>query len=1292
MTAYYMRIITASGAPLTDANGNNWFIVNLPASEISNSISLTSGPAPSGTTAFSPLEFSFQAVASLQSTLLGDLLAGTQIKNVEIAAYTSSAPTGTLINEYFYTGVQATAMSVGANGDTLDLSYGSSEIEHYASLTSPPTTATWSTVTQTDQLSGSGTPVNPSHPPSDSFSTSVGDLQGAPSLTYYAKFGSTWIAITNPSFSVTNNGTLKFGTLSLQLGGTSNTSVTLLHDLESGTSPGKFEIAAYNGSGKLVDDFTFGDTAITAAEPTSPGTSAESFNFIYEQMQDAQTSYNQALQAQTVVSGWNLLNNTSDTSLGSTAPATAPSASPSSSPGVYYLRIITANGQQLADARGQSWFTVDLPTSDITSSVTFLNGHVLPGTTAFSPLEFSLPINASLQATLLGDLLAGTQIKDVEIAGYSASGPTGTLVDDYLYTGVKATALSLGASGDTLDLTYGSTEIEHYSAPTSPPTTATWSSVTNNEQLYVSGTPIHQGAPPSSTLIGSLLQGTPSLSYYVKVGSTWLEITNPSFSVTNNGTLKFGALSLQFAGTSNTGVTLLQDLESGASPGKIEIAAYNGVGKLVEDYTFGDVGITAAAPTSPGTSAESFNFVYEQMQDAQTSYDSSGQALTPVVSGWNLVTNTSDTSLGSTAPATSPLSSALLSPSVYYVQFIGANGQQLRDANGHNWFTVDLPVSDIAKTLTFVGNGFVGSAPAFSALEFNFGTGAALQPKLLGDLLTGTQIKDVEIAGYSSSSSTGTLVDDYFYTGVNVTGMAVTPDGNTVDMTYGSTEVEHYSAPTSPPTKAIWSSVTDTEQLSGSGSPVNQGPPPGNSFTTSVGSMQASPTLTYYAEFGSLTGDLGNSWIAIADPSFSLTNTGKVQFGTLSLDFLSQNKASVQLLADLEQTQPLTKLEIAAYNPGGKLVDDYTFGDVGIKDATPTSPGATTEAFDFIFGKMQDAHTSYVNGQAQTPEINGWNILINTSDTILGSSAPATVSEIPPCYCPGTLIATDRGERAVESLAIGDRVVTASGAARPIKWIGRRDYSGRFLLGRKDILPVCIKAGALDEGLPRRDLFISPHHAMYLEGVLIEARDLVNGVTIVQADKVDTVSYIHIELDSHDVIIAEGARSESFVDDDSRGQFHNAHEFTALYPDEARTPARYCAPRLAGGYRVAAARRHIARRAGLGPARDEIRAGSLHGFVDRAGPDGIFGWAQDLDHPETPVCLDVYADGRLIGRTLANRYRRDLEAAGFGSGHHAFAFVPPSDPPCSIGRVEVRRSLDGAPLLLSRAVRAAMAA
>jgi hypothetical protein len=144
--------------------------------------------------------------------------------------------------------------------------------------------------------------------------------------------------------------------------------------------------------------------------------------------------------------------------------------------------------------------------------------------------------------------------------------------------------------------------------------------------------------------------------------------------------------------------------------------------------------------------------------------------------------------------------------------------------------------------------------------------------------------------------------------------------------------------------------------------------------------------------------------------------------------------------------------------------------------------------------------------------------------------------------------------------------------------------------------------------------------------------------------------------------------------------FHNAHEYDGLYPDDVRQPARYCAPRRDDGYEVEAARRRLALRAGLAGASDAPRISELRGTIDHVGQTSIAGWAQNIDHPEAPVCLDIYAGSILIGRTLANRYREDLEHAGLGSGCHAFAFQLAPGAPLSPTDVEVRRSLDGAPL------------
>ena len=288
-----------------------------------------------------------------------------------------------------------------------------------------------------------------------------------------------------------------------------------------------------------------------------------------------------------------------------------------------------------------------------------------------------------------------------------------------------------------------------------------------------------------------------------------------------------------------------------------------------------------------------------------------------------------------------------------------------------------------------------------------------------------------------------------------------------------------------------------------------------------------------------------------------------------------------------------------------------------------------------------------------------------------------------PCYCRGTLIQTTTGQRLVEELRIGDEVMTASGRVRPIKWIGRRNYAGRFIVGRTDILPVCIRAGALDDNVPARDLWISPNHAMYFDtadgGVLVEAKDIVNGVSVVRAESIKHVEYFHIELETHDVIIAEGALSETFIDDDSRGMFHNSHEYRRLYAEERVAPAHYFAPRVDEGYELETIRQRIALRAGLATG-NEATPGALRGFIDRITPRSIEGWAQNVDLPGMPVCLDILAGGKVVGQVLANRYREDLKQAGLGSGWHSFAFRLPSGLAAAPNMIEVRRSLDQAPL------------
>jgi hypothetical protein len=144
-------------------------------------------------------------------------------------------------------------------------------------------------------------------------------------------------------------------------------------------------------------------------------------------------------------------------------------------------------------------------------------------------------------------------------------------------------------------------------------------------------------------------------------------------------------------------------------------------------------------------------------------------------------------------------------------------------------------------------------------------------------------------------------------------------------------------------------------------------------------------------------------------------------------------------------------------------------------------------------------------------------------------------------------------------------VVTISGEAKPIKWIGKRSYAGQFIAGNRAVLPIVVRAGALAPDTPARDLWLSPRHALLLDGVLVPVELLVNGQTILHAEAVEHVEYFHLEFEAHEVILAEGAPAESYVEYDNRQGFHNAHEFATLYPDDTRASFGYCLPLLEPG-------------------------------------------------------------------------------------------------------------------------------
>jgi len=153
------------------------------------------------------------------------------------------------------------------------------------------------------------------------------------------------------------------------------------------------------------------------------------------------------------------------------------------------------------------------------------------------------------------------------------------------------------------------------------------------------------------------------------------------------------------------------------------------------------------------------------------------------------------------------------------------------------------------------------------------------------------------------------------------------------------------------------------------------------------------------------------------------------------------------------------------------------------------------------------------------------------------------------CFMAGTLIRTPSGEVPVESLKRGDLVLTNDGREIPVCWLGRQTVSTVFA-DKLRVLPIRIKAGALGENVPSRDLLVSPDHALLVEGALIHGGALVNGSSVVRETNVPrTFTYYHVEVDDHSLILAENTPAETFVDNVDRLAFDNWAEHEALYTE-----------------------------------------------------------------------------------------------------------------------------------------------
>lgn len=151
------------------------------------------------------------------------------------------------------------------------------------------------------------------------------------------------------------------------------------------------------------------------------------------------------------------------------------------------------------------------------------------------------------------------------------------------------------------------------------------------------------------------------------------------------------------------------------------------------------------------------------------------------------------------------------------------------------------------------------------------------------------------------------------------------------------------------------------------------------------------------------------------------------------------------------------------------------------------------------------------------------------------------------CFAAGTGIETSRGRVAVEDLREGDPVLTISGEMKPVTWIGHRTVDCRSHAASDRVRPVRIMPHAFGQDQPRQTLYLSPDHAVYVDGILCPAGLLVNGKTVTQIDA-GTVTYWHVELAAHDVVFADGLPCETYLDTGGRAAFESGGSVVQLHP------------------------------------------------------------------------------------------------------------------------------------------------
>jgi autotransporter passenger strand-loop-strand repeat protein/T5SS/PEP-CTERM-associated repeat protein len=459
------------------------------------------------------------------------------------------------------------------------------------------------------------------------------------------------------------------------------------------------------------------------------------------------------------------------------------------------------------------------------------------------------------------------------------------------------------------------------------------------------------------------------------------------------------------------------------------------------------------------------------------------------------------------------------------------------DAGVQSTGAADISVTGAASALTVTGQLTVGDASSADLSIFNGATVTAADGDI-GLNAGGAGVVDIEGAGSELDITNNLNIGDAG-TGVLVMGVGTTL---TVVNGFGIGVNGVFQQ---------FGGVLDPSDFTNKGSVTG-----GNNAVVNVGSTLVNNGV-YAATPGDYTLNIGTLSAGTLEGG-TIAGTGSLVIGNAGDLIINAGTVVATQSVEFNNNSTTGTLTIGTLVGFGAAIDSFNTGAEIILAGT----SIVSDAF------VGNALTLFGAGGAELGTLKfGPNAV---SGGFLTTSDGAIVEA--PCFAAGTRIATERGEVAVEDLRVGDLVRTVlgegeavlggtatvrgetaavrGGSGAPIIWIGRREVDCARHPKPKQVWPVRVAAGAFGPGRPHADLFLSPDHAIYVEEVLIPIRHLINDSTIVQVP-MERVTYYHVELPEHDVLLAEGMPAESYLDMRDGSNYANAPGPIRLYPDYA---------------------------------------------------------------------------------------------------------------------------------------------